>query len=892
MDRHCHVICGEWECGYDGEWVFSVDKEKLARIVPVSEGIALHDLEVAVAREFGVFPQIGVSLSYWSPSSLQFMTGKKTPPVMVTSDVGLAYYLKLARHNKGLNLFVKFKIGSKRGNSKGMVEGGASNGIDPKRRCGTEDVSRDFPTSGSVAEHVVVVDDDEVLAEVEEVEARITEKRGPIVSEAETGCNCGEPVQRSSVENSEGVDEGSSDEEDGLGVLESPVEGEEIVEPEGYDREFWGNFLDEDYGGSNAVEVMCSEIDGIEGVKAKEEDIKRKVMESAWTDPCGQEKPIGNRKLEDVDDEEFDIPPLFDDTEYEVDDIPDLDRNDEEVYEGKVYASKEDCQIGLAIYAIKNMFYFKQTTTKRDYFVLTCPAEKCDWRIMAHERKESCYYEVRKAQLEHSCTVETKKQFMKKATSRVIAAVYKAKYGEPVKGPKPMDLQQLILEDMKVSSSYSKCWRAREKAVEEVLGLEEDTFSKLPEYLHLLKLANPGTITDIVTDIMEDGSERFLYMFLAFGASIEGFRHLRRVLVVDGTHLNGKYKGVLLTASGQDANFQVFPLAFAVVDSENDASWTWFFQKVERIIADSVSLTIISDRHQSIYAAKSRVFPKAHHGACIVHLERNVTARFKNKGLARMVRNAGCEFKIAAFKKLYKEIKSRNHECALYLEKIGMAHWTRVYFQGDRYNLMTSNIAESLNKALVGGRSLPILELVKFIRAMLTRWFSARRKKSGEHTELVPPYVDKIMTKTMMKMSASKVGNITSWSYEIVGQFGEKHHVLLDSKRCNCKVYDKLKIPCGHALLAASIKNIEFGSLVGECLKTAPWVATYLGVVNPEQDESEVDIPAEVNERFVRPPKTRRPSGRPRELRIPSIGEFKVRRIVIYIVLFGIVWKS
>ena len=31
-------------------------------------------------------------------------------------------------------------------------------------------------------------------------------------------------------------------------------------------------------------------------------------------------------------------------------------------------------------------------------------------------------------------------------------------------------------------------------------------------------------------------------MFLAFGASIEGFLYLRRVIVVDGTHLNGKYK--------------------------------------------------------------------------------------------------------------------------------------------------------------------------------------------------------------------------------------------------------------------------------------------------------------------------------------------------------------
>lgn len=254
-------------------------------------------------------------------------------------------------------------------------------------------------------------------------------------------------------------------------------------------------------------------------------------------------------------------------------------------------------------------------------------------------------------------------------------------------------------------------------------------------------------------------------------------------MVVDGTHLKGKYKGVLLTASGQDANFQVFPLAFAVVDSENDEAWTWFFTKLERIIADSKSLSIISDRNQSIYVAKRRVYPLAHHGCCIVHLCRNVQAKYKNKALTQLVQDAAYTYKQTNFKEYFAKIKSENQACAKYLEKIGMAHWTRVYFQGDRYNLMTSNIAESLNKALCKGRSSHIVELLRFIRSMLTRWFSARRKKSQNHLGLVPPEVDKELTKTMMTMNGVKVGNITSWSYEVVGRFGDANHVLLDMKQ-------------------------------------------------------------------------------------------------------------
>lgn len=72
------------------------------------------------------------------------------------------------------------------------------------------------------------------------------------------------------------------------------------------------------------------------------------------------------RKLEHVDEEEFDIPPLFDNTTYEVKEISDVndDTDDGRAYVGKMYGSKENCQIALAIYAIKNQFQFKETITK------------------------------------------------------------------------------------------------------------------------------------------------------------------------------------------------------------------------------------------------------------------------------------------------------------------------------------------------------------------------------------------------------------------------------------------------------------------------------------------------------------------------------------------------
>ena len=79
-----------------------------------------------------------------------------------------------------------------------------------------------------------------------------------------------------------------------------------------------------------------------------------------------------------------------------------------------------------------------------------------------------------------------------------------------------------------------------------VRGIPEKSFGKIPKYLHMLREANPGTHTFYETDV--DG--RFRFLFVSFGRSVQGFQTaMRQVLVVDGTFLKSKYKGVLLVAT-------------------------------------------------------------------------------------------------------------------------------------------------------------------------------------------------------------------------------------------------------------------------------------------------------------------------------------------------------
>lgn len=144
-------------------------------------------------------------------------------------------------------------------------------------------------------------------------------------------------------------------------------------------------------------------------------------------------------------------------------------------------------------------------------------------------------------------------------------------------------------------------------ALDYAKGTSGASYNLLPSYLDKLVIANPGTLTVMHTEHCEGIGQRFKYMFLALGASIEGFKYMRKVVTVDGTHLRGKFAGCLLTASAQDGNYQIFPLAVAVVDGENDKSWEWFLKNLTKFVPNTEEMVFVSDRYPSIYYALAKV---------------------------------------------------------------------------------------------------------------------------------------------------------------------------------------------------------------------------------------------------------------------------------------------
>jgi len=183
--------------------------------------------------------------------------------------------------------------------------------------------------------------------------------------------------------------------------------------------------------------------------------------------------------------------------------------------------------------------------------------------------------------------------------------------------------------------------------------------------------------------------------------------------VIDGTHTKGKYKSCLVTASGQDGNYQIFPLAFGIVDNENIAVWQWFFEQLSQFVPDEEDLVFVSDRHATIYAGLRTVYPLVKHACCTVHLFRNVVHNFQCEGLAKMVSMAARSYTVGDLRYWFEEIHKRNIQCAKYLVEIGLSHWTLAYFPGMRYNVMSSNISESLNAAMQKAIDFSVVTMVE-----------------------------------------------------------------------------------------------------------------------------------------------------------------------------------
>ncbi|XP_059277886.1 uncharacterized protein LOC132032110 [Lycium ferocissimum] len=134
-----------------------------------------------------------------------------------------------------------------------------------------------------------------------------------------------------------------------------------------------------------------------------------------------------------------------------------------------------------------------------------------------------------------------------------------------------------------------------------------------------------------------------------------------------------------------DGAGNIFPLAYGVIDSENDKFWTWFFEQP--------------------------------HLVSIWHLWKNVTKNYKTKDevLSPIFYALAKAYTQDELDKIMEKIEKVDYRVKDYLEDAGREKWARLYSPVNRRWTMTSNIAECINGKLVAARELPVFDFLEEI---------------------------------------------------------------------------------------------------------------------------------------------------------------------------------
>nr|GEW20389.1 transposase, MuDR, MULE transposase domain protein [Tanacetum cinerariifolium] len=231
-----------------------------------------------------------------------------------------------------------------------------------------------------------------------------------------------------------------------------------------------------------------------------------------------------------------------------------------------------------------------------------------------------------------------------------------------------------------------------------------------------------------VTHIETDDEDCFKMVFIALGVVIRSFKyHKRSLIIIDASHFKGRYEGINLLAVGMDGNNQIIPITTSVSQGETGPSWTWFLSKLKECIGEIPNLTIISDRHATILSSCEAVFLNAFHGYCCRHLMMNY--KLKSIKMQCLFWKMCKAYTVKDFGMGINKLRSKRPDVYEKLIEAGVERWSRAYYPRDRYNYMTSNLAESINSLTRDVRKVSITNLMEWYRKLVQGWYCERHEK-------------------------------------------------------------------------------------------------------------------------------------------------------------------
>lgn len=514
--------------------------------------------------------------------------------------------------------------------------------------------------------------------------------------------------------------------------------------------------------------------------------------------------------------------------------------DESELQIGMLFRDKEELDNAVKLYSVRRQREYHAYESSATF---ECKNGGCGWILKAAETKKGTGFKITKYRGPHTCKPsDVCSDFLAGELQGLIKAQPSLSTSELIKWVK---------EEFGYTVSGDNMWEAKKKAITSILGDLDKSFSVLPKFMDALSSSNK-MVTDLQYSLSPDHPKEasFRSVFWAFQQSIKGFPHLRPMIMVDTVELSSKHSGKLLVAAGFDAGNRLYPLAFAIVVTQEsfstEESWRWFFECIRKKVTQRESLCLITSPDPEIISALNEE-PEcrqwAQHRFCLRHLCLKFYQVFHSNLMTELVYKAGSSRYVSSFDYYLKKIEKMNPEAKEWLDQLPRQQWVLAYDDGGiRFGIMETNSIFTtygfVNKAL----DLPFTTCVLLIFDHLAEVFKTRRCLISESVKRGDKYVKRVVTKLDEYAVASRAHSVlqvdqTGQRFQVTEgvKVGKKRYfVHLGDGVCACGVWQLCKYPCSHVLaVCRKLNNIDHLQYVNDYYSTQHSLEVYAAGFNP-----------------------------------------------------------
>ncbi|KAL2932594.1 NAD kinase [Bienertia sinuspersici] len=543
----------------------------------------------------------------------------------------------------------------------------------------------------------------------------------------------------------------------------------------------------------------------------------------------------------------------------------------------QLFVDKDHFKDVLRDFCVQEGFSLVVRKADNERYTAECADVRCSWRIHASKLADEHTWAIKSLRHAHNCDLNLVNNPMANCDWAASKLLDEIRENPDIKGKA---LNAALWRMHGITMATSTLYKMKAKALQIIQGGHDQSYSNLVAYCELLKQKNPGSIAFCTWKQLQapERALQFKSIFISFAAQFKGLITGCRGLVgVDGCHLKGNYGGILLSAVSLDGNNEIFPVAVAVVDSENKTSWSWFFHHLKNILTETgrEDWTIMSDRQKGIDPSLDDVWPTVSRRYCARHLCKNFKKEYPGVLMHKLFWSVTNAYSLFTFKKAMEQVEKFAGLGAIkWLKEIGpLDRWTRWKFDPQLCSdENTNNFVESFNSTIGVDRTYPILTLLEGVRRVAMVRHATRQQLCQEWRDdgICPNIIQqvRVLTKDSRTCLAYPAGR---GEYE-VSDGRSMLPVSLSNRMCVCGRWQVSGIPCKHGIKAILNDGKDPLHFVSDWYSVGRYKQAYNGNILPIPDSEhwpDMDVPKLI------PPTMKRSIGRPSRNRRREEGEQK-----------------